>query len=960
MDVSGFDDLERARLASLRAVFEIGQCLATLTSSKFSSVSLLDSISAAADSAPPGVRAIWGSLQIRERVGRGRFGDVYRAWDPAIDRHVALKLLRRRPGRPVADSVVVQEGRLMARVRHPNVVTIHGAAHHDGRTGLWMEFIEGRTLEAELRDRGSFDPVEVTQIGIELGRALAAVHAAGLVHRDVKAPNVMREVSGRLVLGDFGTGLEVDDEETAGVALAGTPVYLAPEIFAGRPATPQSDIYSLGVLLFHLTTASFPVVGRSIAEIKRVHANGTRTSLRDLRSDLPAPFTDVVERALEPCSSERFPSAADMERALVETLTAPSPITNRVATSVLRDGTLAWHDWSRGMKLMVGTCLLALAGGLLSTTAWPGLILGFFGPASRSLDTAGVVGSTQNRQLRRVPAPMDHMFWGQPSPDGRSYTFVDMNGDLGVFDTRSGERRRLTDRAYSSGSAYESSTFSVDGSQIAYAWEAADGARELRIIPAGGGKSRLVWRGADEVPHPVDWSQDRGQILCLFERRDGQRVLGVVSVAAAAVTRITAVNSGHSTAILSPDGRYMVFDNGQSADSIDRDIFIAAVGQPSQHASLVAAEGDDFGPLWTPDGDEVLFISDRTGEPSVWTVAVHDGVAADPVILHRNIGRMTPYGISQDGTLYYTLQVGLVDVFQATVDWTREPAFEAPRPVAPPQVGSKINSDWSPDGRSLVYVLLPHAGAGAARGRRLSILDVHTGAIRLLNPPLSYYAFPHWSPDGRSIMVQGTDLASRRGLYLVDPQTGTIEALVVGGSAAPEIGAAAWGLDARTVLFARQKVGLVALDLETRVERQVFDYASEGITTITPSPGFKLSRDGRSIAYSAYRKNAARANETVLRVKDFGQRTRDVVVANLRFEDWTPDGHVLFTQYVPNSNRMTLWRVPATGGAALPVGLELIGLRSIGVHPNGQRITFTSGFPGNELWALEHFLPTSP
>src|SRR6185369_16516633 len=107
-------------------------------------------------------------------------------------------------------------------------------------------------LEAELRDRGAFGIVEATRVGIELCRALAAVHAAGLIHRDVKTQNVMRDAAGRVVLGDFGTGLELDDDESSEAALAGTPVYLAPEVLNGEAASPRSDVYSLGVLLFHL------------------------------------------------------------------------------------------------------------------------------------------------------------------------------------------------------------------------------------------------------------------------------------------------------------------------------------------------------------------------------------------------------------------------------------------------------------------------------------------------------------------------------------------------------------------------------------------------------------------------------------------------------------------------------------------------------------------------------------
>src|SRR5207244_2811767 len=101
---------------------------------------------------------------------------------------------------------VIDEGRLLARIRHPNVVTVHGADRIDGRVGLWMEYIHGRTLERSLAEQGPFSAPEAGEIGIQVCRALAAVHQAGLLHRDIKAQNVMREDGGRLVLMDFGAG----------------------------------------------------------------------------------------------------------------------------------------------------------------------------------------------------------------------------------------------------------------------------------------------------------------------------------------------------------------------------------------------------------------------------------------------------------------------------------------------------------------------------------------------------------------------------------------------------------------------------------------------------------------------------------------------------------------------------------------------------------------------------------
>src|SRR6185436_11025207 len=197
----------------------------------------------------------WGALECRRKIAGGTFGTVYLAWDPALEREVALKVL------PAANRshTVIQEGRLLARVRHPNVVTVYGIDEYEGTVGLWMEWVEGLTLTQVLTARGLLGGHEAALIGTDVCRAVAAVHKAGLLHRDIKAQNVMLEAGGRVVLMDFGAGEIRTENASADSRVIGTPLYLAPELFERKPATISSDIYSLGVLLYHLMTGRFPV-----------------------------------------------------------------------------------------------------------------------------------------------------------------------------------------------------------------------------------------------------------------------------------------------------------------------------------------------------------------------------------------------------------------------------------------------------------------------------------------------------------------------------------------------------------------------------------------------------------------------------------------------------------------------------------------------------------------------------
>jgi serine/threonine-protein kinase len=261
----------------------------------------------------------WGSLLVGKRIGRGTYGDVYAARDVRLDRPVALKLLHRSEPEEGSDLEVIQEARLLARVRHPNVVTVYGAERIDGRIGIWMELVEGRTLEDELGERGPFPPGEIAAIGAALTSAVSAVHAAGLLHRDIKAHNVMRGRDGRILLADFGTGHEVTPEGSIG-ELAGTPLYLAPELLQGDPASVASDVYSLGVLLYHLGTRAYPVCGRSISDLRDAFLTDRRTPLLRRRPDIPKHLAAAIERSIDPVPSRRHESAASLGSALAPTL----------------------------------------------------------------------------------------------------------------------------------------------------------------------------------------------------------------------------------------------------------------------------------------------------------------------------------------------------------------------------------------------------------------------------------------------------------------------------------------------------------------------------------------------------------------------------------------------------------------------------------------------------------------
>ena len=262
--------------------------------------------------------ATWGPLQQLEPIGAGSFGEVFRAFDPTLDRIVALKLRRTDAGGPmVSGRDFVAEARRLARVRHPNVLAVHGAGYHDGRAGIWTDWIDGETLSARIDREGACDAAATLRIARELAAALRAVHDAGLVHGDIKAGNAMLDRNGHALLMDFGAGFERSDEGTR--MTTGTPRYLAPEVAAGEPATSAVDTYALGVLLHRVATGAYPDSAQPDPRLR------------------PRPLRALVARMLDP-RPDRRPDAAAVQAELQRIEQAPQRRARQLALAAVMAG----------------------------------------------------------------------------------------------------------------------------------------------------------------------------------------------------------------------------------------------------------------------------------------------------------------------------------------------------------------------------------------------------------------------------------------------------------------------------------------------------------------------------------------------------------------------------------------------------------------------------------------------
>src|ERR671922_2358962 len=262
---------------------------------------------------------IAGRYEIEELVGTGGMSSVYRARDTVLGRHVALKVLHEHFS---TDEEYVErfrrEARAIARLNHPNIVTVIDRGEFEGRQFIVFEHVPGENLKEVVTREGPL-PVPVA-LGLthQIARGLAYAHEHGVVHRDVKPQNVLLDESGRPKVTDFGIARSLDpgEELTEAGTLLGTSDYISPEQASGQPVDTSSDQYLLGVLLYELLTGSVPFPGETFMAVAMRHLRDPVPSARALRPDIPERVDAIVARALAKRPGDRFPTTAAMLTAI--------------------------------------------------------------------------------------------------------------------------------------------------------------------------------------------------------------------------------------------------------------------------------------------------------------------------------------------------------------------------------------------------------------------------------------------------------------------------------------------------------------------------------------------------------------------------------------------------------------------------------------------------------------------
>lgn len=817
-------------------------------------------------------------------LGRGGMGVVYRATDVRLGRAVALKFLH--PGRigdEDARAALLGEARAAAALDHPHLCTIHDVGEtEDGLLFIAMAYYEGRTLKTVLKAEGALAPERALTIAHAVASGLAAAHAAGVVHRDVKPANVLLTAAGDAVkLLDFGIAHRSRTTTRSGPTTAGTLAYMSPEQLAGGGTDARTDLWGLGVTLWEMLTGQRPFRAASRLElVDTIELDAP--ALSPIPADVPAGAVTLVASLLRKDAAERPASAGEVRDALAALLAPPPPPAESAAEARSRRIPVA--------ALNVALIVLALAAAVVLV---------------RVARDPTVPRDAPTHSFRiPAPGPLLSWSWIDLSPDGHLLVHAAPGtGALGIQDLRTGEHRTLVG---SEGAL--NPFFHPDGRRVAYqrgtglALELADvsGAHPARPLGA------LPFQA--EGMTFVDTAR-----LVVADRAVGLRVAPVGPAGTLgplrSLTSTTALGHlGHAHPHAIPGRDAVLFEirrsDGIRLGVVDlRDGRVHELDVPGQTPRW--AEGQviytAFAELHALPFDTATLRP--TGPPRALGLPVNArSNARDFALAGRRLAYLAP--LSDDRRL--------VEV---------DPAGQ-PRPLVR-RWQTFLHPQWSPDGRSLVYV-----NRVAPRPLEMFVLDPASGRLTGFQRERQAQR-PLWSDDGDSLVFTGIDPArGGAAVFKRASDGGGAERVVVGGGKV----AVATSRDGRWVVFRELATDRTrALDLRTEDTLELSPYGIDGYVSFAP--------DGRRVAYT----RTVAGNTTVF-VRSFPALADPVVVSSTTGRDprWGRDGTELFYRSGPDVVRARLVSEPGLAVAerttlfSAPYDVE----SGWDVHPGGQRFLF--------------------
>jgi Tol biopolymer transport system component/predicted Ser/Thr protein kinase len=795
-----------------------------------------------------------GHYRIRDRLGGGGMGEVFRAEDTQLGREVALKVLRPElVDSPERRQRFEREARTLAALNHPNIVTVYSVEQAGGRDFITMELVRGERLSRRIR-KGGLPVSDLLELAIPLADALAAAHDQGITHRDLKPDNVMVGPEGGVKVLDFGLaklrpqgpGL-VDSQFATGTMttegqIVGTVAYMSPEQAQGRPVDHRSDIFSLGVVLYEMATGERPFRGETASALLAAIQKDTPASVTELRPELPRELGRILRRALAKDPEERIQTAKELRHELRE-------------LKVEVDSGEAWERprpvrARRRWALVAGLAIVAVAAG---AAIWR---LVSRQPAAEPLTVTPI---TSDPAEEASPAL---------SPDGKLVAYVrprEGGADLYVKQIGGGEPIRVARRVVGE------IAWTPDGGEIASSRRltvAGTGdANEIFVVAALGGAERQLTTALTSNDG-LSWSPD-GRLLAMTDKESPEDPDGIFlfSRETGEKRRLTKPPPesllGDRSPRFSPDGRILAFV--RATDIPQSDIYLVPIegGEPQR---LTSGNRHTAGLDWTPDARGIVFSSSRSpraGFLALWRVSASGG---EPKPLEFGEEGKSPTLSRQGHHLAYVKRQWDSDIWRVGGPTARGGDGAAMRfissswfdfdPVYSPD-GSRVLITSSRSGHSEIWV----CDSDGANPRQLTFL----GALTIGGS---------WSPDGRRISFMSPKEGSQD-LYVVDSAGGIPRRLTTDrwDDVDPK-----WSRDARWIYFSSNRSGRRELWKMPAGGGDAVQVTRNGATGHAESP------DGRSVYFT---KSGPEGGPPGLWRMPVGGGAEVQVLGQVRFCDWT-------------------------------------------------------------------------
>jgi serine/threonine protein kinase/Tol biopolymer transport system component len=701
-----------------------------------------------------------GSYQVLGELGRGGMGEVYLAFDDDLKRKIALKFLRAElTGDRRRLRRFQQEARAASALNHPNILTVFEIGQMDDQQFIATEFVEGQTLR-DFMNQGQIPVGQIVDIALQIGSALSAAHAVGVIHRDIKPENIMLRMDGYVKVVDFGLAKLTEQPatpeattirpvETESGVVIGTVIYMSPEQARGLPVDARTDIWSLGVVLYEMITRRAPFMGATNSDVIASILEREPLPLKDEEAGHAPALRSILNKTLRKRREERYQTVRELLDDL-KNLRRELETHNKHGTSI-----------ERAVKLMKRGAPVALLLGIV-TVAVIATALYKFGGRNQSRETrlpVQIVPFTTFSGRELQPAF---------SPDGDHIAFV-WNGERGdnfdiyykLVNTEAPPLRLTSNPADDLHPAW-----SPDGRQIAFVRQMGT---EIRIltVPVLGGPERMLYSGTTaffsmyEYGNAICWSPD-GRYLAFSAQRSlhEPNSIFVLSLETLELHQITTPPTGFvgdSTPAFSPDGKVLAFVRGALLTNSSVYVMQAAGGEPKR---LTFDNRSGRSLAWTADGREIVFSLWFSTGLRPWKVPADGGTPeqlsvgedASTLAISRRGDRFAYSKETRDTNIW---RIGLLS---AAGKRTPIRSIYSTRQDFGPQ--------YSPDGRRIVFV-----------SDRTGNTEIWACNADGLNPlQLTFFGgpdvgSPRWSSDSRQIAFDSI-LQGHRVIFVISAEGG--------------------------------------------------------------------------------------------------------------------------------------------------------------------------------------------